>query len=161
MDPAVAGLSLSGLGITESIGIALLTLVTTLTTTVIVQRNLWRTKALESAAARAVAEREAETAKAQLAQSELQLTLEAGTRLREDLWRKIEKLEAQQAEMEHTIDAMRSERILDVQVRLTLRTLLETYPNPPGRPVIPSAVERVLAISEDTDNLIRDRDSRR
>ena len=160
MDP-VTGLSLSGLGITESIGIALLTLVTTLTTTVIVQRTLWRTKALESAAARAVAEREAETAKAQLAQSELQLTLEAGTRLREDLWRKIEKLEAQQTEMEHTIDAMRSERILDVQVRLTLGTLLETYPTPPGRPAIPSAVERVLAISEDTDNLIRDRDSRR
>nr|DAS61441.1 MAG TPA: hypothetical protein [Caudoviricetes sp.] len=160
MDP-VTGLSLSGLGITESIGIALLALVTTLTTTVIVQRTLWRTKALESAAARAVAEREAETAKAQLAQSELQLTLEAGNRLREDLWRKIEKLETQQAEMEHTIDAMRSERILDVQVRLTLRTLLETYPNPPGRPTIPSAVERVLAISEDTDNLIRDRDSRR
>ena len=50
MDP-VTGLSLSGLGITESIGIALLTLVTTLTTTVIVQRTLWRTKALESAAA--------------------------------------------------------------------------------------------------------------
>ena len=103
MDP-VTGLSLSGLGITESIGIALLTLATTLTTTVIVQRTLWRTKALESAAARAVAEREAETAKAQLAQSELQLTLEAGTRLREDLWRKIEKLETQQTEMEHTID---------------------------------------------------------
>ena len=44
MDP-VTGLSLSGLGITESIGIAILTLVTTLTTTVIVQRTLWRTKA--------------------------------------------------------------------------------------------------------------------
>lgn len=144
-----------GLGITEGVLVALLAPVASIITTIVVQRMLWKTKMLE-------AEKEAESVKAQLAQSELQLTLDAGGKLRDDLWRKIERLEEQQremekiqAELERTIEAMRHERMLDVQVRLTLRSILEGYPNPPGPPAIPSAVRRVLRISADTDDIIR------